>query len=66
MQKEKEVKQTMACFPLLFTGIIYCNVPLKAEMRKKQTTSNWFRSVSTNHKFLPRALQSAHSHSDCG
>lgn len=48
-----------ACFPLLFTDIICCNVPLKAEMRKKQMTSNWFRGGSINHKFPPRArLQS--------
>lgn len=58
----------MACFPLLFTDIIYCNVPLKVEMRKKQMTSNWFRGGSINHKFPPRArLQSPpQSFRDCG
>lgn len=43
MQKEKEVKQTTAYvfFPLLFTGVICSNVPLKVGTRKQQMISNW-------------------------
>lgn len=55
MQKEKEVKQTTVCFSLLFTDIIYCNVSLKAEMRKQQMISSWFLSGSINHEFSPHA-----------
>lgn len=67
MQKEKEVKKTTACFSLLFTHIIYCNVSLKVGTKKQQMISSWFHSGSINHKFPPLAqLQSPSSCPGCG